>query len=115
MSKNSRQTEVSVLDITALTGSFTLISRYLNKACESGLFNMDKAYELKLACNDIIKGINTLNAFQQFYINQTNEKAKQRVVSLEQAMINRSRHIKESQNLVVQQKTQPEIQEIKTL
>ena len=113
MSKNSRQTEVSVLDITALTGSFTLISRYLNKACESGLFNMDKAYELKLACNDIIKGINTLNAFQQFYINQTNEKAKQRVVSLEQAIINHNKL--SAQSTLIQQQEIQDIQEITEL
>ena len=81
MSKNSRQTEVSVLDITALTGSFTLISRYLNIACESGLCNMDKASELKSACSDIFKGINTLKILKQFYVNQTNEIKKQKIWS----------------------------------
>ena len=111
MSKKNKQTEgttVPVLDITGLNGSFVLIIRYLNKACEAGLFDMDKAYELKLACNDIIKGINTLNSFQQFYINQTNEIEKQRVTSIEKRAVF-------LEKTKLKQNTQQKVQEITKL
>lgn len=49
-----------------MTESFKLLINALNKGCTTGVFNLDEAYLIKVAANNIEKALVTLDKHQKY-------------------------------------------------
>lgn len=62
------ETKIMIMNIPALKEHYHTIVNQLNRSCYSGAYNMDESFELKVACDNILASINTLDNLQTAYI-----------------------------------------------
>jgi len=62
----NQENPLEILNIVQLNESCKLIKNALNKACLAGSFNIDEAYLIKIAINNLEKSTGVLEKYQEF-------------------------------------------------
>ena len=79
--KSESESEISLAihDIDKLKESLNYISGMLNGACKKGYFDLDEAFNAKVACENLLMAVSSLKQYQDFAIrmDEHNKRNKQ--------------------------------------
>ncbi len=69
------ETHIMILKVPALYEHYKTIVDKLNKSCYKGIYNMDESYSLKVACDNMLAAIDTLDKLQTMYVKMSDAKS----------------------------------------